>query len=417
MHIIAACLLVLEIGQIFGAKELLPKYPSKNLKFECHITSMKAHCMSPLRGGDAPDFDPDLGFATATSDVGFKKLMDISESDEIAVSFLNTLIPSFGGQRVTSVTASDVALPAIPQHGGERSKFMDFHVVTNTGVKYIVEMQAKRHIHFDERALYYLCNTYGRQHVTRMGDEPVEGFKWYHHLKRTVAIQVLDYDTNRIRGLKPKGDVVDSLIARTKDSPMKRNQYIKHYIMTDRESDQKIDTIQLVQIELMRYFKKVFPPSDDFDLADWWMSVLRHSQCYTSEMIKSLAAMPDVIKKALDRLHISKWNPDVRKEYQSEHLNLENYQDVLEVERTEGKLEGKLEERMSMAKTLVSEGVPDATILLTGVTEEQLNFVKAAVRLSLGSSHAESESSLPTAVEERSDPTCNPAAGAGRLAA
>jgi predicted transposase/invertase (TIGR01784 family) len=371
-----ACFLVLELGQILGAKELLPIYPNKNLKCGYRIASMKAHCM-PLRGGEIQGVDPDPGFAVATSDVGFKKLMDVSDCDEIVISFLNTLIPSFDGQRVTSVTAADVVLPAIPRHIGEKISFMDFHVVSNTGVKYIVGMQAIRHIRFDERAIYYLCNTMGRQTI-----EEVQGLDRSSCLKRTVAIQVLDYDTPHIQAIDPKGEVVDSLLASIEDSPMKPGQHIKHYIFTDSESEEQIDTIQLVQIELPRYPKSLFPPSDDFDLADWWMSVLRHSKHYTSEMIERSRTMPDVIKKALDRLHISKWNPEVRKGYQYQNFDRKLYQDVLDVERAEGKLEA----RMAMTKSLVIEGVPDATILRAGVTEEELKMAKDAVKLSLGSS-------------------------------
>ena len=125
------------------------------------------------------------------------------------------------------------------------------------------------------------------------------------------------------------------------------------------------------------------------------MSVLRFSNIYTSEMIERSETMPDVIKKAFDRLRISKWHPDVRKEYLVEHLDLKNCKDVLKAAGAEGwaagwakglaegRAEGLAEEgrsvaRMAMVKPLVSQSVPDETIPRTGVTKEGLASAKDA---------------------------------------
>ena len=72
------------------------------------------------------------------------------------------------------------------------------------------------------------------------------------------------------------------------------------------------------------------------------------------------------------------------------------YWDVLESERLQGKLQGQLQERMNTAKIVSSKGVPDATTLCTGVTEEQLTWIKAA-KLSFVS---DSESSYSSPGEE-----------------
>jgi hypothetical protein len=181
---------------------------------------------------------------------------------------------------------------------------------------------------------------------------------------------------------------------------MKEGQYIKHYILTDQRSNQKIDTVQLVQIELPRYPRTLFPPSNDFDLADWWMSVLRHSQDYTSEIMERMVSMPDVIKKAFDRLKISTWNLKAQREYQREGADMSLYRDVLEAERVQGQLEGRLEgrlegllqERINIAKILLAKGVPDDTILCTGMTKEQLALIKAA-KISIASDSESSYSS------------------------
>ena len=47
---------------------------------------------------------------------------------------------------------------------------------------------------FDERALFYAASCYAQQ---KLSNEQT----WYFGLKPVIALQVLDYDSNRVRGI------------------------------------------------------------------------------------------------------------------------------------------------------------------------------------------------------------------------
>jgi hypothetical protein len=125
---------------------------------------------------------------------------------------------------------------------------MDFHVRSNDGKSYIFEMQVKRHNKFDEKALFYACATYSKQ----LSEKELDTVGWCLNLKPVIAIQVLNYDTcrNIIKGISPAFD--DTLLSRVRDHKMGQGQFIKHYLLTDKESEQPIDAVQLIQIELPR---------------------------------------------------------------------------------------------------------------------------------------------------------------------
>lgn len=118
-------------------------------------------------------------YAIATTDTAFKHMLSIDEGNkDIMRAFLHAFVPTFDTDPILSIEACPVAIPALRQKG-EKQTFMDLHVRTQNGTHYSIEMQAKRHIMFDERALYYACATYANQLTsTQLQDE-----HWYHDLR------------------------------------------------------------------------------------------------------------------------------------------------------------------------------------------------------------------------------------------
>ena len=102
-------------------------------------------------------------FADSTVDTAFKLMLSpsINEDKSVLISFLNSFVPAFGGDRVRDVKDMPVALPALRAQG-EKQTFMDLHVTSESGAYYIVEMQSRRLVMFDERALFYGYSTYHR---------------------------------------------------------------------------------------------------------------------------------------------------------------------------------------------------------------------------------------------------------------
>jgi len=274
-------------------------------------------------------------YARATTDVGFKQLLDPSKDKENMLSFLNTFVPELKNDPATDVETAPLPIPALPRTEDSKITFMDIHVTSRKGEHYIVEMQAIRHLMFDERSLYYLCNTYGRQ----LSEKQLQQRDWFLSLKPTIAIQVLDYDTNRARGLKAKQGVSDSLPDRVKANPMKDGDPIKHFKFIDTHSGQVMDHLHMIQIELPRYPKKLYPPKANFTERDWWLSLLRHSSLYTPKSIVSLKKdgikLPHFIEKGFERLDVKNWNPKLQNDYRVQALDRDLYAQTLEIERRE----------------------------------------------------------------------------------
>lgn len=274
-------------------------------------------------------------YARATTDVGFKQLLDPSNDKENLLSFLNTFVPDLQNDPATDVDTAPLPIPALPRTGDSKLTFMDMHVTSQKGAHYIVEMQAIRHLMFDERALYYLCNTYGRQ----LSEKQLKQRDWFLSLKPTIAIQVLDYDTNRVRGLQDKQGIRDSLPDRVKANPMKDGEPIKHFKFQDTLSGQVMDYLQMIQIELPRYPKDLYPPRADFTEKDWWFSVLRYSSLYNPQDIESFKKqgikLPKFIEKGFERLEVQNWNPQLQNEYRIQAFDRDLYTETLAIERRE----------------------------------------------------------------------------------
>lgn len=340
-----------------------------------HVPSHSMFC-TPLRFVSTTDghISPHE-FAVATTDISFKQLLDPTKDEEVIISFLNTFVPQFAHDPVASIEPASVVIPALPKdvERKEKATFMDLHVKANSGARYIIEMQARRHIYFDERALFYLCNTYGRQ----LTEAQMKSHDWYRSLKPTIALQVLDYDSNRIRGIKD-ASIEDTQVERVKENPLPEGEYVKHYAMTCRHSHQQLDHVHMIQVELPRYIKRsLFPPQKDFTPVEWWLSVLRHSSKYSQDYLDQLETegiqMPDVVKTAFSRLDFSKWNPNQRREYALQVEDREEFEATYAVERAEAKKERDIE----IAKGMIGKGMDIALIQeLTGLTEEEINALK-----------------------------------------
>lgn len=323
-------------------------------------------------------------YAIATTDTSFKQMLSIGDHPEIIISFLNTFVPAFRGDHVQTVTDAPVAIPPLKKPN-EKQTFMDLHVLTQNGVHYIIEMQAKRHLMFDERVLFYASSTYHLQ----LSEKELNLEDWYLKLKPVISLQLLDYDTNRIRGIS-SSDLVDTLVERVKQHPLPEDQFTKHYILTDQNSGQQIDYMQIVQVELPRAEKgrTLFPPQENFTPLDWWLSILNHSKDYVDEVVEEWHTvkkkMPESIYNTLKRLDYRTWNPQMQREYREDITRKDLFQAAFEVERQEGKAEGKIEGRIEGRKDLyikkMAKGKTDDQILNEmEITQNELEEIKASV--------------------------------------
>lgn len=323
-------------------------------------------------------------FAKATTDISFKQLLDPSKDPKVTISFLNTFVPQFAHDPVDHVEPHlNIPIIETDKAGG----FIDLYVRSKSRAGYIVAMHASRRVFGDQRALFYACGTYFSQ-LTESAKKAY-GYGWTSRLKPTIVLEVLGYDSNL-----PQGALRDFSFGEKQNAlKLPPGKFIKHYAMTDPHSQQQLDQIQLIQIELPRYIARpLFPPQKDFTLLEWWLSLLRHSEEYTQAHLDQLKHnninMPDVMETAFQRLNFSKWTPDQRKEYGFEVTDKKNFEVMYAVERAEGKEEGraeglaegvskgKKEVQIKMAQTMLNDRRPLPEIIkYTGLTEKELQEI------------------------------------------
>ena len=140
--------------------------------------------------------------------------------------------------------------------------------------------------------------------------------------------------------------VMESTAAGVSDSLVRRAA--GHYLLTDRESGQMIDHLQMIQVEIprSRELLRGKPDHKTFAAIDWWLELLCFSEDYSADRVADLkqrgVEIPEFFEHALQRLDRTIWSPQMQKEYDVDLTDRAAYATVLAVERSEGKKEGLL---------------------------------------------------------------------------
>lgn len=313
-------------------------------------------------------------YGNPLTDTAFKHLLSIGADDDrsVTISFLNTFIPAFRDNPITWILEQSVAIPVLADKHQQKT-FMDFHAITSNNSHVIVEMQVRRHIQFDERAVYYTAATYFRQ----LSEQQKRAGDWYRHLMPVYALQVLGYDSNQVRGILDEC-LEDELVERVRAHPLPEGCYMKHFVLYDKNSGQELpQCMNMLQLELPRVKEVLFPPRADFTETQWWLSVLRHAEAYTPELLDQWrSVMPKAIRKAFERLDISVWDPGEVWEYKRQVKGTETYRTDLIAAHDNGLLEGVLKGREEVALSMIAKGFALDTIAeLTGLDQERISLL------------------------------------------
>lgn len=298
---------------------------------------------SPQSGGSkssahsrASLYKPTTEFADPTPDTSFEKLMSLSDP-QVALSFLNAFVPDFQQDPLLHLESQSLNLPSLPSIASKRVR-MDFHARTKSGIHINIEMQVAREKYFDERAVFYAAGIF----VEQIRESHVTGHaEWEGCLRPAYGVHILGYDSNALRSWK----VSDPLAQRVKNNPLPEEDYIKHYRLQEAKTGQVIPLLQLIQIELPRVKQVLFPPRADFTAQEWWLSLFKHYDLYTENLInqwkKKRIILPDYIKEALRRLRLSSWSELDIENYGKELLLLREHATELAQEREQAFLEGE----------------------------------------------------------------------------
>lgn len=251
------------------------------------------------------------------TDYGFKKVFG---DEEIMTAFLTDLLAP--ESPIVGITFLDKDMSAQSEY--ERGVIYDLRCNTADGGEFIVEMQNRSQMHFSDRILFYLSRSFSSQ-------EEKGGINWDFKLKPVYGIFFLNF---HLKGFKPMS---------VRTVQLKVNE-------TGEVFSEKLRAYTL---ELPEYRNK--REEDCKTKIDYWLYNLTNMETMTQNM--PFQTQQPIFGKVGHIGELVHMTADERAKY---NISIDAYRTSLSVmknEREEGRAEGRVEEKKSVAVSLKQMGV------------------------------------------------------------
>lgn len=279
-------------------------------------------------------------FINPFTDIGFKKIFGQEVTKDLLIDFLNDLLVD--EKHIIDITFLDKEI--LPEFMGDRGVIYDIYCTTENGEQFIVEMQNKQHVHFRERALYYLSKT-----VARQGEK---GAEWKFDLKAVYGVFFMNFRLDNLPH-KLRTDIV----------------------LTDRDTHEQFsDKLRFIFIELPAFSKEEQECETDFER---WIYVLKNMETLKRLPFKARKAVFEKLEEIAD---VASMSPKERELYDNSVKVYRDYlvtMDAAEKEGIKKGMEEGLKEGMKEGlKKGLEEGLEEG---LKKGREEALNIFQTAI--------------------------------------
>ena len=274
------------------------------------------------------------------TDYGFKFLFGTEQNKDFLISFLNALFPEEG----QILEIAFINKEHIKENPDSRSLIYDIHCTTDTGKKYIVEMQNRYQSYFKDRALFYTAFDICRQGQT--------GRTWDHNLVPVYGVFIMNFEWR------------DALKSQLREDVMLMNIQT-HEIFSDK--------LRMVFLKLPLLDKDAESCSE---ILDRWLYLLKNME--SMERIPESFAQVPVFRKLGSVARVAMLSANERFEYDRSLKAYRDYNAVMGTERAEGRAEGieigKLNERRAVMSNLFKAGFTvDEISKITGWSKQELS--------------------------------------------
>ncbi|MBM4024039.1 MAG: Rpn family recombination-promoting nuclease/putative transposase [Planctomycetes bacterium] len=278
------------------------------------------------------------------TDFGFKRLFGSEPNKDLLLDFLNELIKERGHiQDLTYLKAEQLGLSEF-----DRRAVFDLYCESDTGEKFIVEMQKAKQKYFKDRSVFY--STFPIREQARRGDE------WDFQLNAVYTVGILDF-------------VFDE----DKDSP----EYFHHHVQLMETKRKKVffDKLTYIYLEMPKFTKTEEQLETHFDK---WLYVIKNLPRLQE---RPRRIQERVFHRLFEAAEIARFDPAERAAYEESikvYRDLKNVIDTGREEgreqgREEGREQGSLERAREIARRMKTAGEPVAKIVAyTGLTAEQI---------------------------------------------
>lgn len=289
------------------------------------------------------------------TDFGFKYLFGTPMNKELLIGFLNALF--HGTHTITDLTYLNSEQLGIRKE--DRRAIFDVYCETESGDKFIVEMQNVFQQFFKDRSVYY--STFPIREQAKRGD-------WEYRLEAVYTIGILNFVFDEDKNSK---------------------DYFHHEVKLMDVNTKKVfyDKLTFIYLELPKFTKTEHELETLFEK---WVFVLKN----LSRLLERPAALQErVFNRLFEAASIARFTPKQLREYED---SVKAYRDIVNAVNTarmegleeglekglekgleegleKGREEGREEERIGIARTLKTMGLDASAIhRATGLTPEEI---------------------------------------------
>ena len=265
-----------------------------------------------------------------TDDYIFKRVFAYKGNESVLKDFLEALLKiEIKGIKITNPEI-------IPYEKGEKRGLLDIKAEINDGTMLDVEMQMKNERNTEERATEYMGKMISEQ--LQVGED-------YQNLKKSIVIFITNYNFLKRNSYHSVG--------RMKFDKTIEDEYVNMGYEIEDEVASKY--IEVHYIELPKFKKKEL---SKFTKLDQWMCIFTQNK----EGIMLAEKENKEIKRAINTLDFLSKDPKERERHNSivmaEYNRLVSEHNFFEDGKKEGRIEGKREEKLEIAKEMLKYNVP-----------------------------------------------------------
>lgn len=269
------------------------------------------------------------------TDFGFKKIFCEEASKPMLIDFLTSLLPE---SNIVDLTFKDK-----DQNGNtedDRKAVYDIYCENSFGEKIIVELQKVKQNYFKDRTVYYA--TFPIQNQAEKGN-------WNYQLKFVYCVGILDF---KFDDKVKSGD----------------GEVIHTVQLKDQNNQIFYEKLKFVYLETPHFVKEEYELNTRLDK---WLYFIKHLEDFQNipEMFNDA-----IFIQAFEKAEIAKYNADEMDDYQQSLKVFRDNKNTFDYAKETAFDEGKMDERMKIAKALKQNGVPtDIIIKTTGISESEIN--------------------------------------------
>jgi predicted transposase/invertase (TIGR01784 family) len=303
-------------------------------------------------------------FLDPKNDVAFKKVFGSEKHKDILIHFINDILELKDNDQIEGVEFLSPIQDA--EIASKKQSIVDVLCKDKNGVQIIVEMQVAPTKGFEKRAQYYAAKAYSRQ--LNKGQE-ADGL--YENLKAVIFIAIADYIV----------------------FPDKTEFKSDHVILDKNSHEHDLQDFSFTFVELPKFKKEKIEELDT--TLDKWCYFFKYAAKTSEADMKKIASSYKTIGDAYEVVNQYNWNEQQLIAYEQETKRVWDNRSALEFQLDKAKAEGmekgmekgiekgitegRSEEKIDLAKKMLSKNYPLSDISsLTGLSITELQKLKSS---------------------------------------